>query len=129
MALARDDSAASPLVVITTFVLAAVLVTIVVYAVAFDRPEPGLAFVAARGESGALSFDVTQVSGGLSWDEVTLRLLDRAGTDLGEAYLRVPEGEIEREQRVGVEPLPPAGTYLLLAFLGDEELSRLSVTL
>jgi hypothetical protein len=127
VALARDESAASPLVVITTFVLVAVMLTIIVYAVAFDRPEPGAAFVVVR-EKGALSFEVTQTSGGLAWEDVTLRFLDRAGADLAGSYLQVPSGAIEREDRVAVVPLPPAGTYLFLVFHGGEELSRLAVT-
>ncbi|HUR24783.1 MAG TPA: hypothetical protein VM327_02065 [Candidatus Thermoplasmatota archaeon] len=128
MDLARDDSAASPLVVLTTFVVVAVLVTIIVYALAFDRPEDGVSLVAVHQESGALSFDVTATSGGLGWDEVTLRLLDRAGSDLGPSYLHLPNGTVDPEDRVDVVPLPPAGTYLLMVFKGDHELSRLSVT-
>ncbi len=129
VALARDDHAASPLVVLTTFVVVAVLVTIIVYALAFDRPEDGVSLVAVREESGALAFDVTATSGGLAWDEVTLRFLDRAGTDLAGSYLEVPDGAIDPEDRVLVSTLPPAGTYLLLVFNEDHELSRLSVTL
>lgn len=129
VALARDDSAASPLVVLTTFVVVAVLVTIIVYALAFDRPEDGVSLVAVRDEGGALAFDVTATSGGLAWDDVTLRFLDRAGTDLADSYLEVPEGDIDPEDRVLVPTLPPAGTYLLLVFGEDHELSRLSVTI
>src|SRR5687767_12493712 len=127
VALARDDSAASPLVVLTTFVVVAVLITIIVYALAFDKPEDGVSLVAVRQETGALAFDVTATSGGLAWDEVTLRFLDRAGTDIAASYLQVPEGAIDPEDRVEVTTLPPAGTYLLLVFSEDDELSRLSV--
>ena len=129
VALARDDHAASPLVVLTTFVVVAVLVTIIVYALAFDRPEDGVSLVAVRAESGALAFDVTATSGGLAWEDVTLRFLDRGGKDLAGSYLQLPGGSIDPEDRVLVEPLPPAGTYLLLVFSDDHELSRLSVTL
>lgn len=128
VAFARDDQAASPLVVLTTFVVLAVLVTVVVYALAFDRPEPGVSLVAVRDE-GALAFDVTKVSSTLEWDEVTLRFLDRAGRDVSEAYLQVPLGSIDRADRVAVFPLPPAGTYLLLIFHEGDELSRLAVTI
>jgi hypothetical protein len=127
VALARDELAASPLAVITTFVLVAVIVTVVVYALAFDRPEPGVSLVAVR-EEGALAFDVTGTSGGLDWNEVTLRLLDRSGDDLSESYLQLPAGTIDREDRVTVSPLPPSGTYLLMVFHGGNELSRLAVT-
>lgn len=116
------------MVVLTTFVLVAVMVTVVVYALAFDRPEPGVALVAVRDE-GALAFDVTKASGGLDWNQVTLRFLDRAGTDLAASYLQIPPGSIEPEDRVMVTPLPPAGTYLLLVFQDGKELSRLSVTI
>ena len=129
VALARDDSAASPLVVLTTFVVVAVLITIVVYALAFDQPEDGVSLVAVRQETGALAFDVTATSGGLAWGEVTLRFLDRAGTDLSASYLQVPNGSIDTEDRIEVSPLPPTGTYLLMVFREGEELSRLSVTI
>lgn len=129
VAWSRDDSAASPLVVLTTFVLVAVLVTIVVYALVFDRPEPGVDLVAVRDDGGELAFDVTEASGGLQWEEVSLRFLDRSGADLSSSYLQVPVGSIDREDRIGVHPLPPAGTYLLLVFDDDEELARLAVTL
>jgi hypothetical protein len=127
VALARDDSAASPMVVITTFIVIAVLLTVVVYALVFDRPENEVALVVVR-EEGALAFDVAKSSGGLGWDEVELRFLDRSGKDLSASYLEVPEGDIDSKDRVSVVPLPPAGTYLLLVFLGDQELSRLAVT-
>jgi hypothetical protein len=127
VAWARDDTAASPLVVLTTFVIVAVLVTVVIYALAFDRPVAGVSLVAVK-EDGSLAFDVTKTSGGLDWTEVTLRFLDRAGTDLSSPYLQVPDGSIDVEDRVAVTPLPPAGTYLLLVFKGDTELSRLAVT-
>ena len=127
MALARDDLAASPMVVITTFIVIAVLLTVVVYALVFDRPENEVGLVVVR-EEGSLAFDVAKSSGGLGWDEVDLRFLDRSGKDLSDSYLEVPDGDIDPEDRVMVVPLPPAGTYLLLVFLGDHELSRLAVT-
>jgi hypothetical protein len=129
VALARDETAASPLVVLTTFVLVAVLVTIVVYALAFDRPEPGVSLVAVREENDALAFDVTKASGDLSWDEVTVRFLDRAGADLADSHLTLPTGPIDAQDRVVASTLPPAGAYLLLVFAGDDELSRLAVTI
>lgn len=127
MALAHDDRAASPLVVLTTFVIVAVLVTVAVYALAFDRPETGVALVAVH-EDGGLAFDVAKTAGGLTWGEVSVRFLDRAGTDLAPSYLVLPPGAINPEDRIVVTPLPPAGTYLLLVFKDGTELSRLSVT-
>jgi hypothetical protein len=127
VALARDDLAASPMVVITTFIVIAVLLTVVVYALVFDRPENEVALVVVR-EEGSLAFDVAKSSGGLGWDEVDLRFLDRSGKDLSDSYLELPDGAIDPKDRVDVVPLPPAGTYLLLVFLGDAELSRLAVT-
>ncbi|MHB1261296.1 MAG: hypothetical protein ACYC2H_06235 [Thermoplasmatota archaeon] len=127
MALAHDDRAASPLVVLTTFVIVAVLVTVAVYALAFDRPETGVALVAVH-EDGGLAFDVTKTAGGLTWGEVSVQFLDRAGTDLADSYLVLPPGAIDPEDRIVVTPLPPAGTYLLLVFKDGTELSRLAVT-
>lgn len=126
MALARDDSAASPLVVLTTFVIVAVLITVAVYALAFDRPEAGVALVAVH-EDGGLAFDVMKTAGGLTWGEVDVQFLDRAGTDLADSYLVLPPGAIDPEDRIVVTPLPPAGAYLLLVFKDGTELSRLAV--
>lgn len=121
-----DGYAASPLVVITTFVVGAAVATAVTYALFFDRPEPRLQFVEAEGEDGR-AFDVSHAGGGLDWDDVTLRLLDRAGVDQARAFLHPPTGVVERGDRVEVDPDPPAGTYLLLALRGGAELSRLAV--
>lgn len=128
MRLVRDDDAASPLVVLTTFVLAAVLVTVIVYAVAFDRPEERIELVAVN-EAGALAFDVTRAGGGLSWTDLTVRFLDRAGTDQAGVFLHLPNGTVSRGDRITVEPQPAAGTYLLLVLHGGDELARLRVDL
>jgi hypothetical protein len=129
MRLRRDDSAASPLVVLTTFVLAAVLLTIVVYAVAFDRPEPGVSLVERRDDGGALAFEVTRSSGGLSWGEVDVRFVDRGGSDVASTFLHLPTGPIGRSDRIEVGPQPPAGTYLVQVLHDGDELARLVVTL
>lgn len=127
MRLTRDDEAASPLVVLTTFVLVAILLTVIVYAVAFDRPEDRVELVVV--DDGALAFDVTRTGGGLAWHELTVRFLDRAGTDQAGVYLHVPNGTVSRGDRITVQPQPPAGTYLLLVLHGGDELSRLRVDL
>lgn len=128
MRLRRDDAAASPLVVLTTFVLVAVLLTIVVYAVAFDRPEPGVALVERRGADGGLAFEVTRASGGLTWGEVDVRFVDRGGSDVAPTFLHVPTGSIGRADRIEVGPQPPAGTYLVQVLHDGDELARLVVT-
>jgi hypothetical protein len=127
VSLRRDESAASPLLVLTTFVLVAVLITIAVYALAFDRPEPGVSLTSVR-DDGALAFEVTKASGGLSWGDVQVRFLDRGGSDVAAAYLHVPTGAIGKGDRIAVAPQPAAGTYLLQVFSGTEELARLAVT-
>jgi hypothetical protein len=126
VALRRDDAAASPLTVIVTFVVVAVLLTVAIYALFFDKPEPGVGLVAARDETG-LHFDVTRESGGLEWGDLTFRLLDRGGMDVAPQYIHAPAGSVDPDDRVDVSPLPPGGTYLLLLLKGDDELSRLSV--
>lgn len=128
MRLSRDESAASPLVVIATFVGAAILVTILVYALAFDRPEPRLQVVYADAPGGP-AFEVTQTGGGLTWKDVSLRLLDRAGTDQAGSFLVEPTGKVDEGDTVRIEPRPPSGTYVLLVMAGGEELSRLVVEL
>lgn len=128
MRLARDDTAASPLVVIATFVGAAIVVTALVYALAFDRPEPRLQVVYVEDEEGA-SFQVSQAGGGLEWRDVTLRLLDRAGTDQAGSFLVEPNGDVDKGDAIRVTPRPPAGTYVLLVIADGDELSRLVVEL
>lgn len=127
MRLRNDDQAASPLVVLTTFVLVAVLVTIAVYALVVDRPEPEIALTPVHDE-GALAFDVTRSGGSLVWADLDIRFIDRAGVDVSETYLRIPTGAVDRDDRIGVAPAPPTGTYLLQVFSDGEELVRLAVT-
>ena len=127
MPLGRDDSAASPLVVLTTFVLVAVLLTIAVYALVFDRPEPGVDLTEVH-DGDALAFDVTRASGGLAWAEVEVRFIDRAGTDVAAAFLHLPTGAIDRADRIAVAPQPPAGTYILQILHDGDELARVGVT-
>jgi len=128
VALRRDDTAASPLVVITTFVLVAVLLTIAVYALVFDKPSTDVQLVQARNADGSIAFIVSRSSGGLDWSSVDLKLVDRAGTDLAAGYLHAPTGHVERQDKVAVEPLPPSGTYVLLVMHKGTELSRLVFT-
>ncbi len=126
--LRRDDHGASPLVVLTTFVVVAVLVTIAIYALVVDKPEPALALSPKRGGDG-LSFQVTHAAGGLAWSEIEVRFTDRAGVDVAATYLHVPTGGVQEDDVIGVAPQPPAGTYLLQAYQDGDELVRLSVTL
>ncbi len=122
----RDDTAASPLVVLLTFVAVAVIVTALAYGLLFDRPEPRLQLIAVD-DGSALAFEVTQTDGSLAWSDVTLRLLDRAGTDQAPAFLQAPGGDVTAGDRIASDPRPPAGTYVLLVLHGDDELSRLVV--
>jgi hypothetical protein len=126
--LARDDAAASPLVVLTTFVIVAVLITIAVYALVFDKPSQQVQLTPTHAADGSLAFDVSKSSGGLSWSDVRVRFLDRAGSDQSLSYLHLPRGSIDREDRITVAPQPPAGTYLVQVLKGETELSRLAVT-
>lgn len=129
MRLSRDESAASPLVVLTTFVIVAVLITVAVYALVFDKPSNQVQLTPAHGSDGALAFDVSKTSGKLAWEDVRVRLIDRAGTDVAGSYLHLPNGRIDVNDRIGVAPQPAAGTYILQVLKGDVELSRLAVTL
>ena len=123
----RDDEAASPLVVLTTFVLVAVLVTVAVYAFVIDKPEPEIAVTPVH-DDGALAFDVTRTGGDLAWSDLEVRFLDRANVDVADTYLQLPTGDVDRNDRIDVVPAPPAGTYLLQVFHKGEELVRLAVT-
>ncbi|MEK6975258.1 MAG: hypothetical protein AABY18_02835 [Candidatus Thermoplasmatota archaeon] len=126
MRLRSDSQAASPLVVIATFVLGAIVLTAIAYAFLLDRPEPRLQLVAVD-DAGGVSFEVTHEGGSLDWDGITLRFLDRAGTDQAGNFLQPPTGDVDKGDRIGVSPLPPAGTYLLLVMSDGDELSRLVV--
>lgn len=125
----RDQAAASPLVVIATFVVAAVVLTVVVYAVAFDRPADRLDLVQGQDGEGNLQFTVGRTAGGLAWSQVDLQFVDRAGTDVARSILVKPNGTVARGDVVATSSPPPAGTYLLLAMRGGTELSRLVVVL
>lgn len=122
----HGEQAASPLVVIATFVGVAILVTVGVYYLAFDRPEDRLQVV-ERERDGELTLEVTQAAGGLDWGDVTLRLLDRAGTDQASSFLVKPTGDVDEGDTVHVTPRPPAGSYLFIALRDGQELSRLVV--
>lgn len=127
MRLRNDTQAASPLVVIATFVLGAIVLTALGYAFLFDRPEERLQVVAVEGPDGP-AFEVTHAAGGLAWDDVTLRFLDRAGTDQAATFLQQPGGDVDKGDRIAVSPHPPAGSYVLLVLSDGDELSRLVVT-
>lgn len=124
----RDDAAASPLVVLTTFVLVAVAVTVAAYALLVDRPEPELAVTPVHEDGTLAFFDVTRTGGDLEWGDLEVRFTDRGNVDVTDTYLRVPTGEVGRDDRIEVSPVPPAGTYLLQVFLAGDELVRLAVT-
>ena len=121
-----DDRAASPLVVLTTFVVVAVLVTVAVYALLVDKPEPALGLTPIESD-GRLAFEVTQTNGDLAWADLDIRFTDRAGVDVAGTYLHVPTGAVDPEDRIGVSPAPPSGTYLLQVFHEGQELVRLAV--
>lgn len=126
MRLRSDTSAASPLVVIATFVLGAILLTALAYALLVDRPEDRLELVEDQ-RDGTAGFTVTRTAGGLRWDGVTVRFLDRAGTDQVEQFLQVPDGDVDEGDRLVLQPPPPAGTYVLLVLHDGSELARLRV--
>lgn len=126
MRLRSDTQAASPLVVIATFVAGAVILTAIGYAFLFDRPEERLQVVAVDGPDG-VAFEVTHAGGGLAWGDVTLRFLDRASTDQAATFLQAPGGDVDKGDRIAVSPQPPAGTYVLLVLSDGAELSRLVV--
>lgn len=122
----RDETAASPLVVILTFVLVAIALTTLGYALLFDRPEPRLQLVPTPDGDG---FDVTHAGGSLAWDEITLRFLDRAGTDHAATFLQPPTGDVDVGDRITLNPQPPAGSYVLLVLHDGDELSRVTIDL
>jgi hypothetical protein len=121
-----DEQAASPLVVIATFVGVAILLTVGIYALVFDRPEDRLQVV-ERETDGELTLEVTQAAGGLDWEDVTLRYLDRAGTDQAASFLVKPSGGVDEGDVIHVSPRPPAGSYVFIALRDGQELSRLVV--
>ncbi len=122
------DEAASPLVVIATFVAGAVIVTALAYALFFDNPDPDIDLVQVDA-AGRPAFEVTAQAGGLNWADLEVQFIDRAGSDLAPFFLKVPTGPVRAGDRLELEPTPAAGHYLLLIKHDGRELARLAVLL
>jgi hypothetical protein len=121
----HSEDGASPLTVITVFVGVAVLLTVGIYALFFDNPAPDVEVIQVD-EGGNPAFEVASTAGGLEWEDLDVRLIDRAGADRG-AFLDVPAGAVSAGDRILFRVLPPAGSYLLLISAGEAELTRLTL--
>lgn len=122
--LAAGTEAASPLVVIATFVLLAVGLTALAFFLFVDTTTPLLEVQEVEGDAGP-AFEVTRAQGGLRWGELEVRLLDHAGTDHAERVLALPTGGVEEGDRITLAQPVPGGDYLLVVEGGGEELVRL----
>ncbi len=107
-----DQEAASPLVVLSTFVGVAIVVTVGVMLLIVDAPERDVQLVLGETTDGSY-LEVVAASGGVRWDDLDIALLDAAGLDRASTYLEVPDGTIEVGQRISFTHEPAAGTYLL----------------
>lgn len=123
MDLRRNQDAASPLMVIATFVLVASGVTALLFFALVDTAPPALSLQRVD-QQGIPAFRVVDEHGGLSWDQLTVQFVDPAGTDQASLYLDVPAGEILPGQVITLRSGLPAGTYLLRLHDGERELAR-----
>ncbi len=116
----RDDAAASPLVVLTVFVLVASGVTALVFFFFVDRPDAGIE-VRPAGEEG---FVVEDVVGSFRWSGLRIEFLDAAGVDRAGLYLEAPDGRVGADDAIALRHQVPAGTYLLRLLDGGDEVGR-----
>lgn len=118
-----DDSAASPLTVILVVMLAtAGLVALLFFTL---EPDPPATMEVQPGEG---AFNVAKVRGSLDWEDLEMRLVDRAGYDRATLYLDIPEGRVDVGDSLGVDEHAPAGTYVLVVSKDGRELSRATMT-
>lgn len=122
---ADRELAASPLAVIVVIALVAAGITALVFFAAVDVAGPELA-VQQVDRDGGRAFQVTQVRGDLSWDDLTVQFLDPSGADHAGFYLDRPAGTVVVGQVLGVRSGLPAGTWLLRISDGDQEIVRLA---
>lgn len=118
------DEAASPLVVIITFVLVAIGITTLLFFLVVDTAGPDVEVQAVEG-----GFEVTQVTGSIAWSDLDVRFLDRAGRDQADTYLDLPTGKVREGERIDLRAQPPQGTFVLVVALEDEELARVRADL
>jgi hypothetical protein len=124
-----DSRAASPIVVIATFVLVAVGITSLVVFLIVDTTAPLLELQEVReGGPDAMQFRVVDSAGGISWGNLQVQFLDRGGFDRATDYLSVPTGKVAEGDAITLREGLPGGTYVLRVLLEGEELVRLSVT-
>jgi len=121
--LRRDQDAASPLMVIATFVLVASGVTALVFFAFVDMAPPAVSLQRID-QQGVPAFRVVDEHGGLSWDELKVEFVDPAGADQASVYLEVPAGDILPGDLIKLRSGLPAGTYLLRLHDGERELAR-----
>jgi len=118
----RDATeAASPLMVIATFVLVAAGLTALLFFAFVDTAPPSLSL---QQDAGAATFQVVALHGSIDWSHVQAHFVDHAGTDHA-TWLDVPtSGAVHAGDRITLKVQPPAGQYLLRIFDGDRELAR-----
>ncbi|HLF16190.1 MAG TPA: hypothetical protein VI796_02015 [Candidatus Thermoplasmatota archaeon] len=125
MRLREDSTAASPLVVLSVFVLVAAGITALGFYLFFDRADPAIVLRPA-GET-AEGFVVHDVTGSFRWGALDVELLNSAGTDRADLYLDLPSGEVDRDDVISLERPLPGGTYLLRLLDDGDEVGRLVV--
>jgi len=119
-----DGAAASPLMVIATFVLVASGVTALLFFAFVDTAPPAVS-LQQTSDGGNPAFQVVSEHGGLGWEDLGVQFIDPAGTDRAAAYLLVPNGTVDSGDRITLRSAPPGGSYLLRLVDGERELARL----
>lgn len=120
----RDQAAASPLMVIATFVLVAAGLTALLFFAFVDTAPDTLAIEQGEAEGGP-AFRVVSKHGDLAWERLTVRFIDPAGVDRASLFLAVPGGSVDTDDAITMRTLPPPGTYHLRIYRGEAELERL----
>ncbi len=126
--LVTDRTAASPLTVVAVVVVLAVLATTAAVLLLVDTEHEVLEVDVVE-DAGARFLEVGRVEGRYAWGDLTLHLINQAGNDHAANYLQAPGGEVAVGDRIGIDPRPPAGDYLLEVRLGDQVLTQRVVTL
>ncbi len=128
MRLGTDRTAASPLTVIAVVVLLAVMATTIALFLAVDTEHEALEVDVVR-DGDQRFLEVGRVEGKYTWADLSVQLINQAGTDRAPIYLHAPTGEVNVGDRILVDPQPPAGDYLFEVRMGDQVLTQRVVTL
>ena len=123
MTLRADRRAASPLTVLSVFVLVAAGVTAVGFFLFYDPEDEAITL--RQADDPGFGFIVAGVEGEFEWSGLDLEFVDAAGEDRAALYLMPPAGRVGEGDAIELRHQVPAGSYTLRLMDGDEEVGRL----